>query len=168
MKAAAFITALLLGGGAAAAGSGPIDELAGRYDRQVKRVVLPDEPFQADDVLEIVRIDADRAYVRTHLWFTNAHTCSLHGVAREEGLALVYRATNLDGSACTLRIERQAASVILRDDGTCAIGRCGARGGFDRISLPARSRRTITYMARLKGSKEYADALAEDLKAKSR
>jgi hypothetical protein len=86
-------------------------------------------------------------------------------VAKAAGGKLVYREKQPSydgGPTCHLTITNKGKSLLLDDgDGSCQ-SYCGARGslsGFDLI--PLSSKRPISYMARLKGSGEYKQAIAD-------
>ncbi len=155
-------TVLLLGAVAAAPAS-PVTELAGRYSWHFRNGMVDGSSYWSDDVVEIVPVDASHAYVRFALEFHNGHSCSLDGVAQTAGEALVYHGLPDDtfgnGKPCRLTIRRQGAKLAYDDDGTCK-AHCGARGSL-RGDLAWSSKRPITYMARLKASRQYRDALAE-------
>jgi hypothetical protein len=121
--------------------------------------------FWSDDVVEIVPVDAGHAFFRAELAFYNGHSCSIAGVAKAASGKLVYseKQPSYDGGpTCHLTITTKGKSLLLDDgDGSCQ-SYCGARGslsGFDFI--PLSSKRPISYMARLKGSGEYKQAIAD-------
>ena len=143
----------------------PIDpaHLAGVYKKRFKNGDVSGEQYISEDILEIVPINRDRAYVRTDLEFFNGHSCALHGVARATESDLVYTqplSKQIGDRRCVLHIRLERGSLVLNDDGSCR-DYCGARGMFRGSSFPVSSRRPIRYMARLKASREYAEALAE-------
>lgn len=119
--------------------------------------------YDSDDVVEIVPVDATHAYFRADLQFYNGHSCGIYGIAKAIGGKLVYaeKQPMYDGGAvCRLTITTRGKSLLLDDgEGSCQ-AYCGARGslsGFDFI--PLSSKRPIGYMARLKGSSQYKDAI---------
>jgi len=149
---------------AATSASSPVTALAGRYSSHFQNGLVDGSSYWSDDVVEIVPVAADAAYVRAALNFYNGHTCSFAGVAKVRGDALVYRGPSPDPTsrkACVLTIRRKGADLSLDDgDGGCK-EYCGARGSFNDATMPWKSKRPITYMARLKNSSEYRDALTE-------
>ena len=155
------LVSALLGGTAVAAVFGPAEDLAGRYGQS--RVLGIVQPERVDDVIEIVPVAPDAAYVRLRLYFGNLHSCSLHGVATEESGALVYREPLpfFGERRCTLRIARRGNRLHLSDDDGSCRSHCGASGQLRDVSLPWASRRRITYLARLRASSEYREALEE-------
>ncbi|WP_066817467.1 hypothetical protein [Sphingomonas mali] len=149
----------------AAAPASPVSSLAGRYSKHFQNGMVDGSKFWSDDVVEIVPVDAAHAYFRAELAFYNGHSCSIAGVAKAVGNKLVYRekqASYDGGPTCRLTITTKGKSLLLDDgDGSCQ-SYCGARGslsGFDFI--PLSSKRPIGYMARLKGSSQFKQAIAD-------
>jgi len=148
----------------ALAADGVVDRLAGVYKSQFKNGNIDGGKYQSEDILEIVKVSADKAYVRTHLEFFNGHVCNIWGVAKVEDGALVYRAKekNVEGNLCALSVRIKNGDVILDDkDGACAIGTCGNRGMYNGTKFPLKSRRPIRYMKVLLDSDEYKDSIDE-------
>jgi hypothetical protein len=153
--------AVLLAG--AAVMPSPATTLAGRYSHHFKNGLVDGSVYWSDDVAEIVPVDATHAYVRLALQFYNGHICDITGVAQAQGDALVYQAppggAAAGGPPCRLTVRRKGGSLTWDDGETCKAD-CGARGTLADGSLPWSSRRPITYLARLKASSEYRDALS--------
>ena len=125
--------------------------------------------FTSEDILEIVPVSADTAYVRLHLDFYNGHVCDISGVARQAGESLVYDGpADVDGKPCRLTLASRGDGIHIfeGENGACRNQTCGARGGYGYKAdnppdfTPAQ-RRTIRYLPRLVASSEYASALAE-------
>jgi len=156
--------ALMLGAGAAFASSITTD-WAGVYKRRFENGMTSGERYESENVLEVVQIDAHSAYIRTRLNFSNGHQCSFYGVAQVEGESLVYREPNPPAyrGQCVLTLSRVDGQMVFSeaDDSRCYIGRCGARGAFNRQTLPVSSQRRIRYMDRLLASRQYAEAMQE-------
>ena len=150
--------------GAAAAPASPVIRLEGRYAHHFTDELMDGTSYPADDVAEIVPVDPTHAYLRFALNFANGHTCSLAGVAEARGDALVYTEPadrTVEGQKrCTLTV-RRAGNTLGWTDGDSCKSYCGERGSFDGGDLPWSSRRPITYLPRLKASREYRDALTE-------
>jgi len=147
----------------AAAPASPVTALAGRYSKHFQNGMVDGSKYWSDDVVEIVPIDATHAYFRADLQFYNGHSCGVSGVAKAVSGKLVYteKKADYDGAPlCRLTISTKGKALLLDDgDGSCQ-SYCGARGslsGFDLI--PLSSKRSISYMARLKGSSEYKSAI---------
>lgn len=65
---------------------------------------------------------------------------------------------------CVLHVTRKGAKVVLDDGEGTRKAYCGARGSLSGDDFPAASRRAIRYMARLKASRQFKQALADDAK----
>jgi hypothetical protein len=140
----------------------PASMLAGRYSQHYRNGMVDGSTYWSDDVLEIVPVDHDHAFVRVHTMFFNGHSCQLFGIARVEGNALVYREPPEEGvtPSCVLTLSRKGKLLSFDDgDASCKL-HCGMRGTLSGSTLPWASRRPITYIARLKTSWEYREALS--------
>lgn len=147
---------------AAALAAAPLamDRVAGVYKTRFPNGLVDGTQFTSENVLEVVKISADRAYVRAELQFFNGHVCSVAAVFHPEGDSLVWRHQTVMNKACELRLTFADGTVAFHDkDGNCRQEDCGARGAFDGVSFPAASRRAIRYMPRLLASREYGEAL---------
>jgi hypothetical protein len=161
------VGAVLAAGAAMAAGASLPEALAGVYKSRFNNGLVTGEKYVSEDILEIVPTAPAAAYVRLHLEFYNGHECALSGIAHAEGPDLVYReppASKAGDRACVLHVSRNAGKVVLSDEEGSCQGYCGARGSLSNDSFPLSSRRPIRYMARLKASSEFKEALAEDAK----
>lgn len=154
---------------ALAAAPGLPAALAGVYKHRFPNGDVQGDHFISEDILEVVPVSADAAYVRLHLEFFNGHVCDISGVARQAGEALVYDGpADLDGKPCrlTLAARRDGVHIFEDENGACRAQTCGMRGGYGYKAdnppdfTPAQ-RRTIRYMPRLLASDEYKSALAE-------
>src|SRR5262245_59365912 len=98
---------------AAAGGDALIGDLEGVYKvRHRSGLIAPgkdpgeaDQKVTVEDIVEIVRHDADSIYLRAELSFYNGHTCSISGIAIRQGSAFVYRSGQFSGEGappCTL------------------------------------------------------------------
>lgn len=141
-----------------------VTALAGRYSHHFTDGLVDGTFYPADDVAEVVPVDATHAYVRFALNFYNGHTCSLAGVAAARGDALVYTEpadAAIGGEPrCTLTVRRGGGTLAWDDRYSCK-SHCGERGSFSDGGLPWASRRAIGYLPRLKASRQYRDALTE-------
>lgn len=135
---------------------------AGRYGAHFKNGDVTGDVYWSDDVVEIVPLNDMAAYVRADLQFFNGHQCSISGMGRLEGEALVYHDTSTplpDQPVCVLRFERKDGQLVL-DDGARSCGTyCGARGALGGTKLSLSSQRPIHYLPRLRASPEYRSAL---------
>jgi hypothetical protein len=158
-------------------------KMAGVYkERFMSATITPgrqpgeaDEPYQAENVIEIVPYDADHLYVRAHLEFYNGHSCDISGMARHEGKVFVYHDPEppLAGDApCALRVGIDRDRLILTDrDGPDGVASCpaycGVRGSLS-YNIGMDKRRAIRYLDRLKASRQYAKAIDDLRKTGSR
>lgn len=149
-----------------------MQQIAGVYKhRFMSAAIVPgqaDEPYQAEDVIEIVPYDDEHVYVRVHLDFYNGHTCGIYGMARYEDGGFVHRASDSPPpgeQSCTLRIGVEKGKLTLTDrprpdaSRTCS-DYCGARGSLE-YEIGMDKRRPIRYLERLKASRQYKEAQDE-------
>jgi hypothetical protein len=145
--AAAFIAAGALGIGIAWAGD-ITEDWAGHYERSFENGLVSGETYTSTDVLDIVRIDAQSAYVEASLQFYNGHECYFSGVFQAEGESLVYREREPPPDyreQCILTFTRTDGEMRLEDaNGSCRQETCGARGGYSGTTLPIASQRPMT------------------------
>ncbi|ATC32448.1 hypothetical protein CA606_08855 [Caulobacter vibrioides] len=166
MKPLVLSVIAILAAGSAMAAVGVAD-WSGVYKQRFN--VTGPAPGVVEDVLEIVPVGPNRAYVRADLSFSSANSCKFYGVATLEGDRLRYRGPvdGHQGERCTLTLERGRdakgnPTIVLRDEGSrCEAATCSKRGSYDTQSFPVSARRTIRYMPRLKASSEFAYALKE-------
>ena len=153
-----------------------MQEMAGVYKhRFMSATIAPgkapmeaDEPYQAEDVVEIVPFDKDHIYVRARLNFYNGHSCGIAALARYEDGGFVYRdraeaAPGLPQCVMRLGVDKGALTITDRiaPDGIRTCDKyCGARGTMN-YSIGMGKRRPIRYMERLKASRQYRAAIAE-------
>jgi hypothetical protein len=149
----------------AAAPASPVTSLAGRYSKHFKNGDVGGNVYWSDDVIEIVPVDASHAYFRADLQFYNGHVCGISGIARAVGSTLVYaekQPSPGETTSCRLIISAKGKALLLDDGGNSCQAHCGARGSLNKFDfVPFASRRPITYMAKLKGSSQYNDAIAD-------
>jgi hypothetical protein len=157
MRRAILVLAML---SVAAAPASPVASLAGRYSHTERDPLRGD---RLDSVMEIVPVDATHAYVRIALQQPNGMSCGVSGVASAAGTGLAYTARDAtdDGQRCTFTISRQGRELIIDDtDSQTCRAYCGVNAMLsDGFALS--SKRPITYLMRLKRSREYRAALAE-------
>ena len=138
------------------------NQLSGRYSTHFQNGDVSGDTYWSDNVLEVVPVSAEAAYLRIETQFFNGHMCSLSGIGRMEGEALVYQEPPFMAGEkpCRLTLRRTGKDVVLQDtDSACRVGHCGARGSFNGQTFPLSSHRAITYLPRLKASREYQAAL---------
>ncbi|HBF49104.1 MAG TPA: hypothetical protein DDX04_00495 [Massilia sp.] len=160
-----------------AASSFAADDLAGSIEGVYKRRFMntinagadrPAERYLAEDVVEIVRQDADHLYLRAYLEFANGHTCSVWGIAGREGEDFVYRQQSMPAGGeapCSLKVSVQPGKIVLDDRDAAGLAtcraKCGARGTLSGYTIERKARRPIRYMNRLQESRQYREAVSE-------
>lgn len=154
-----------------------MEKMAGVYKhRFMSATITPgkapgeaDVPYQAEDVIEIVPYDADHVYVRAHLDFYNGHMCDIAGMGRYEHGAFVYHdpapSFVADAPPCALKVSVEHGELTLTDRATpdapaSCRAYCGVRGALE-YAIGMDKRRTIRYLDRIKGSREYNKAIAD-------
>lgn len=169
MRVRRALLALALGMGAAGSHADPasdklIGDIEGVYKHRFHNGLVTGEKYESEDVVEIVRYDDARIYVRAELQFFNGHECSISGIATYADGKFVYDEPPAEAGAQACRFEVGADGKVIRfgdGDGVCRASHCGARGGLDGYTIARDSRRRIRYMDRLKASTEYKQAVGE-------
>ncbi len=142
----------------------PVKGLAGRYYAQFADGTVTGESYTGENIVEIVPVAADAAFVRAHLDFFNGHQCDIAGIATSENATLVYREREAplpSEAACVLTVSHAGSSLKLDDHNRSCSRHCGARGSLTNMSVPFASCRPIRYMPRLKASEQYRRAMTE-------
>jgi hypothetical protein len=165
-RSATLLVVAALAGPVSAAQPLNLDQWAGVYKVQFGNGTVDGGKYTSENILEIVKVSPNTAYVRAHLEFYNGHLCSIWGIADVVGDRLVYRATadnNLIDreKPCVMSIVRDKDRLVIHDNFTCKPLNCGMRGSFEGERFPMNARRPIRYMDRLKASREFSQALAE-------
>jgi hypothetical protein len=172
MKIALLLAALALPVLAAETPSSSlIKDIEGVYKhRFTNRIVVPgkpDEKYEAEDVVEVVRHDDEHIYVRASLTFDNGHHCGIAGVAAYENGAFIYRDPNptlSEKQSCMLTVSVKGESLHLSDrstpkgPSTCS-ALCSAPANLGDYSIAASKKAKITYLPKLKASKDYVKAV---------
>lgn len=169
MRIPAALLALCLGLGAGVSHADPaadtlIGAIEGVYKHRFQNGLVTGDRYESEDVVEIVRYDDARIYVRAELQFFNGHECSISGIARYDNGKFVYDEPPSDAGAQLCHFEVGADGKVIRfgdDNGACRSSHCGARGGLDGYTIARDSKRRIRYMDRLKASSEYKQAVGE-------
>ena len=116
-----------------------------------------------ENVLEIIPYDKERVYFRIHMYFDNAHPCSLYGIANVlENLELQYVTGGLYDK-CVFGIKFSNGKINFSDPGyNCQNISCGARGSYDGLSFfKMKQKRKIRYLPVILESREYEEAVNE-------
>lgn len=128
-----------------------------------------DEPYESEDIVEIVPYSDTHIYIRAELAFYNGHSCSISGMAGYEQGRFVFHDPEKvynGGAPCTLTISQSNDALTITDrlspdgEATCS-GYCGARGSLSGVSMLKKSRRPIRYMPRIIKSREYQKAIVD-------
>ena len=140
-----------------------VQAFAGRDSTQFRNGLGSGEEDWSDDVVEIVPVGERAAYIRVSLQFYNGHSCDIWGVGRAEGARLVYRDPNPPPLPtlphCTLSLSHHGPDLLIEDAENTCKSYCGMRGSLMHQTLPLTSRRPITYMRRLRDSRNYREAM---------
>src|SRR4030095_822830 len=67
-----------------------LGRVAGVYKEQFQNAFVNGEKYQSEDVLEVVPVDNDAAYVRIDLEFANGHSGRIYGIAAYGRNSLIY------------------------------------------------------------------------------
>ena len=163
------IAGALLGGAAAVTAQNmdnwsPSHGLAGVYTRSGANPNAQGPRYDGDDVIEVLPIDGNHAFVRVSIGGRGGEMCTLSGIARTEREELVYRAP-IDPSSradrpCTLSIQRREGYLDWTDNRTCREA-CADAAGLTDGRLAWSSRRKIRYTSRITGSPDYQGAMEE-------
>ena len=146
--------------GSPAAARDLLEQLEGVYKKRFQNSDISGEKYVSENIIEIVKANEYKAYIKIRLNFYNGHTCAIQGVAEYKKIGgFVYNpAENQD---CYLTVRREGDFLTLSDPGyACRAQTCGARGGYSE-QFPMKARREIRYMPLILKSKDYNDALKE-------
>lgn len=148
-----------------------IDTVEGVYKNHFQNGLVTGESYMSEDILEIMKVTPQTAYIRYDLNFYNGHTCALWGIADLEQDKLVFRDPGKDTS-CTLSIETKGKQLISNDitpqsaEQNCHYY-CGARGSFNNVIFDIAAKRKISYTNRIKASKEFKEAMTAYMNKKN-
>ena len=140
-----------------------LDKIAGVYrNRFTNRFVRSEDGiYQSEDVLEVVPLDKNTAYVRMSLQFFNGHSGGIYGVATVQGRTLVYDNRKAGSDHCIVQYIWEDKEIVTKADYDVTPG-CthyhGARGSLNGAKFKRSSKREIRYMTRLKASREFREA----------
>lgn len=163
-----FLVLLGLGGSCcaetrAASSAVPKDlrKLEGMYWYNFENGLVDGTKYESTNVLELVPYDKDSLYFRASLQFYNGHSCSIYGIAERDGAQLTYYDTTY-GNGCILHVVPTSAGISLDDPtGQCRAMSCGERGGYGGENFSPKHKKKITYMAKLKSSSQYQEAVTD-------
>ena len=114
--------------------------LVGEYTNQHGMQVVGEggewEMSEATDCLSIEKVGAEQMEFAFELYFTNAHTCMMNGVAKRDGSGQWVHIEKRADVDCRLRISVGDDMIQLEDaDAGCRAYYCGARGVIDGASF---------------------------------
>ncbi|MEE1655887.1 hypothetical protein VB618_06745 [Microvirga sp. CF3062] len=149
-----------------------LDDVVGVYRNPVV-IRRPDEIIRTENVLEIIRYDQTGAYVRTRLNHpVTGNLCSFWGIAEIQGSRLLYRSIGNEGetsSRCDLAVRIEKGEILFDDrDRQCERQLCGANAHFSQSGFKRSGRQRITYLERIRKSRQYQEAAAEYQRLKGR
>jgi hypothetical protein len=141
-----------------------LKKVAGVYKRPFENSLVTGEKVQSEDILEVVPVDDDHAYIRMHLEFYNGHIAALYGIATYSGHdSLVYDNREAGDERCVLTLSWSRSEVSTAVDYSKTPG-CrqyhGVRASLDSTFSVAK-RRDIRYLPRLRESRQFKAAMAE-------
>ncbi len=116
-----------------------------------------------ENVLEIIPYDLENAYFRIHMYFDNAHPCSIYGIASVSKNSELKYVTEGLYDKCVLNIKFSNDKISFSDSGNnCKYMSCGARGSYDGLDFfRMKQKRKISYLPVILGSREYEEAVNE-------
>ena len=146
-----------------------LSRVAGVYKERFRNGFVNGESYESEDILEVVPVSNDAAYVRMDLEFFNGHSGEIFGVATYGNDSLVYDNGAPGERRCVVEYAWTGDKVVTRADYERTPG-ClsyhGARGSLDGAKFSVSGKRAIRYMERLRNSREFASAMEEYRKRK--
>jgi len=148
-----------------------LGRIAGVYKEQFQNALVNGEKYQSEDILEVVPVDSNAAYVRMDLEFSNGHSSRIYGIATYGRNSLVYENGKTGDEHCVVEYVWSNDSVVTRADYEKTPG-CsfyhGARGTLEGAKFSVTKRSDIGYMQRLKNSREFKEAMEEYTRSRQR
>jgi hypothetical protein len=141
-----------------------LGRIAGVYKEQFQNAFVTGEKYPSEDVLEVVPVSNDAAYVRMDLEFSNGHSGQIYGIATYGRNTLIYDNGKAGDEHCVVEYVWSSDMVVTKADYEKTPG-CsfyhGAHGSLEGAKFSVKKRRDIGYMQRLKNSKEFKEAIEE-------
>jgi hypothetical protein len=148
-----------------------LGRIAGVYKEQFQNAFVNGEKYPSEDVLEVVPVSSDAAYVRMDLEFSNGHSGRIYGIATYGRNSMVYENGKAGDEHCVVEYVWSSDFVVTRADYEKTPG-CslyhGARGSLEGAKFSVTKRSDIGYMQRLKNSKEFKEAIEEYARLRKR
>ncbi|MES2018119.1 MAG: hypothetical protein V4484_16650 [Pseudomonadota bacterium] len=123
---------------------------------------------RADEVIEVVRHDDSHVYLHAAIFSPDGRHCNIAGIAAFEKGNFVFRdpSPGLSDVQCTLTLSVKDGALRLTDRATATAPPtckelCGARGSLGDYAVATSVRAKITYLPKLKASREYLKAAKE-------
>jgi hypothetical protein len=136
--------------------------VAGVYKAQFQNGNIDGDKYQSEDILEVVPVDDQAAYVRMDLEFFNGHSGRIYGIAIYGKNSVIYDPGEAGDERCIVEYIWSAEKVVTKADYEKTPG-CikyhGARGSLDSAEFLVKKKQRIRYMQRLKDSREFKDAM---------
>jgi len=137
-------------------------KVAGVYKVQFQNGDINGDKYQSEDILEVVPVDDNAAYVRMDLEFFNGHSGRIYGVAKYDHHSLIYDNGRLGDERCVVEYIWSSDKIVTKADYEKTPG-CttyhGARGTLDGAKFPLKKKQEIRYMQRLRDSREFKEAM---------
>ncbi|MEZ4819319.1 MAG: hypothetical protein R3A45_05300 [Bdellovibrionota bacterium] len=144
-----------------------IKKIEGVYKKKFPNALMTGEKYESENILEIVPFEKDSAYLRFHLEFSNGHSCTLWGIAKEISGELIYREPQpiIPDQPCilTLFIEGDSLKTKINEVEHGCQAYCGNRGTLNAARFKLNTRKPIRYLSRLKSSREYKEAVEQPI-----
>jgi hypothetical protein len=150
--------------------AGFLAQVAGVYKVQFQNGNIDGDKYQSEDILEVVPVDDDAAYVRMDLEFFNGHSGGIYGVATYGSNSLIYDNGKAGDDRCIVEYIWSSGKVVTRADYDKTPG-CfvyhGTRGSLSGAEFLVKKKQTIRYMQRLQNSPQFKHAMEEYRKKKA-
>ncbi len=150
---------------AAAVSAGFVDSVAGVYKTRFKNALVDGSKYDSENILEVVPFGDGAAYVRMDLQFFNGHVGGISGIATfdaKAGDTLIYDGPgDSEKVRCVVKYVFTDKSVKTEATYPGCSTYHGARGTLTGAEWPAKAKRAIKYMERLKKSSQYGAAVTE-------
>lgn len=139
-------------------------DIPGVYKVRFNNGLADGSKFKSENILEIVPLTADTAYVRMELQFFNGHQGGIYGVATlapSPDRTLTYDGSTSANGKCIISFQIKKDKIVTEADYSkwpeCSYYH-GARGHLSGAEFPLANRRPIKYLERLKKSRQFKEA----------
>ncbi len=99
------------------------------------------ESFDITDRLGLLELDNGDLQFAASLWFFNAHSCTINGIAKKDDTGWLYESHYDHDMNCSLRINKDKNNITFAvdEDALCRYY-CGMRGDLDEAVFPLSSK----------------------------